>query len=136
MATSKQLHRLATRPSEYMRYVTTGRLPQGVKPASPLVTLLKAIGPRDLQRLVGVTVDRRLGYEGSRRFHYGSQALLWVAPSNEVFDTFPAESWRNKRFEGPLYLEDLAECCAQFPDEFFGRYRALCRPTERPKPAE
>lgn len=126
--TSKQLHRLATRPADYMRYLTTGQLPQGVVPASPLVTLLKALAPHDLARMTGITVDGRLGYTGSRRFHYASQALHWVAPSSEVFGSFPAESWRDKRFRGPLHLEDLVACCAQVPADLLKRYPRLCRP--------
>ena len=125
---AKMLHRLATRPHEYARFVTTGRLPRGVHPQGPLVSLLRALSPRDLQRLRGMTVDARLGYAGSRRFHFAAQALQWIAPAEEVFDSFPAESWRDKRFNGPLYLEDLAACCTEFPDELFKRYPLLCRP--------
>ena len=131
MTSSKQLHRLATRPHEYARSVLTGRLPRGVAPTGSLVTLLRRISVRDLSQLVGVVVDSRLGYTGSRRFNYGSQALHWVAPSEEVFGSFPAESWRDKRFQRPLYLEDLVECCSRFPEHMYDRYRSLCRPVSR-----
>lgn len=131
MVSPKMLHRLATNPHDYMRFATTGRLPQSTRPSSPLITLLQAISPRDLARLVGVQVDARLGYTGSRQFHYGPQVLNWIYPSDEVFGSFPADSWRDKRFTGPLYLETLAECCASFPPEFFKRYRQLCRPQPR-----
>lgn len=131
MVSSKMLRRLATNPHDHIRYVTTGRLPTSVKPSSPLITLLKAIGPRDLARLVGVRVDARLGYTGSRQFHFGPQALNWACPSDEEFGSFPAESWRDKRFTGPIYLETLAECCSSFPQEFFTRYSQLCRPKPR-----
>jgi hypothetical protein len=131
MVSPKMLHRLATNPHDHMRFLTTGRLPRGVRPTSPLITLLKAINPHDRARLVGVQVDSRLGYTGSRQFHYGGQVLTWICPSDEVFGAFPADSWRDKRFTGPLYLETLAECCASFPPEFFQRYRQLCKPQPR-----
>jgi hypothetical protein len=131
MASSKAIHRLATNPRDYMRFVTTGRMPEGKRPASPLITLLKAIEPRDRARLIGMKVDPRMGYTGSRQFHYGQQALNWVCPSDEEFGSFPADSWRDKRFHQTIYLETLAECCASFPPEFFKKYRHLCRPTPK-----
>lgn len=131
MTNSRMIRHLVTHPHDLMNFQATGRLPDSTRPASPLITLLKALAPRDLARLVGVTVDARLGYTGSRQFHYGPQALTWAAPSSEVFGSFPAESWQDKRFVGPLYLETLAECCYEFPEEFFDRYRALCRPAKK-----
>jgi hypothetical protein len=128
MTSSKALHRLATHPHEYARYLQTGQLPEGVTPRSPLITLLKRLSPRDLQQLRGVTVDGRLGYTGSRMFHWGTQALQWIAPSSEVFGSFPADSWRDKRFNRELFLEDLAECCSQFPATLFEKYPQLRRP--------
>lgn len=133
MASSKQLHLLATRPHLASRYLTTGRLPQGVKPQSPLIDLLRQLPPRDLAALRGVTIDSRLGYTGQRTFATGAQALRWIAPSEEVFDSFPAESWRDKRFQQHLYLDDLLECCAGAPDSIRERNRRLCRPS-RPSP--
>jgi hypothetical protein len=128
MANSRQLHRIATRPADYIRFATTGRMPEGKKPQGPLVELLKKIAPHDLAAIKGVTVDHRLGYTGSRRFQYASQAWRWIAPAEEVFDAFPAESWRDKRFLHCLYLEDFAQCCSHFPEQLFQRYRTLCRP--------
>lgn len=132
--TPKQLHRMATHPQEYVRYLQTGRLPQGVRPSSPLVTLLKALGPRELTGLIGVTVDSRLGYTGSRRFQTAAQALHWVAPSEEMFNGFPAESWRDKRFNRQLFLEDLLECCSKVPPGLLERNRRLCRPNQAGEP--
>lgn len=129
MATSKQLHRLATRPSDYVRFIQTGRLPQGVRPQGPLVDLLRALAPHDLQAFKGLVVDERLGYVGSRRFYDAGQALRWIAPSNEVFDAFPAESCRIKSFNRRLTLRDLQPHCAQFPEALLSRYPRLAGPT-------
>lgn len=110
MATSKQLKKLATSPADYMRFMTTGKLPQGVRPASQLISLLESLAPADRIRITSVVVDERLGYAGSRRFANAEQAYRWVKPSDEVFDSFPAESWRIKSFDRRLVLTDLAAC--------------------------
>jgi hypothetical protein len=115
MATAKQLHRLATNPADLVRYQRTGRLPQGIKPSSPLITLLEQIGGRDQLLIRGLTVDERLGYSGSRRFETATQAMHWLKPAPEVFGAFAAESWRIKSFARELSIEDLAACCAGFP---------------------
>lgn len=126
MVTPKQLHRLATRPQDHLRFVTTGRLPQGQRPQGPLVDLLKQIAPRDRIAMVGVTVDASLGYQGSRRFANAEQAFHWVHPSEEVFDSFPADSWRHKQFARRLGLEDLLARCERFPESLVQRYSRLC----------
>ena len=134
MATARQLHRLATNPHDMMRFQRTGRLPEGVKPASPLITLLDRISPRDRVQIVGLRVDQRLGYSGSREFHTAAQALAWLRPAAEVFGTFYAECWRIKDFRSELYLDDLKSCCANFPEQLARRYKALCRQTPRAQP--
>ena len=128
MVSSKLLHRLATRPADLARYQATGALPRGTTPKSPLITLLKALSPRDLAQLRGLTVNERLGYGCSRTFQFGSQALRWAAPSDEEFSQWPAESWRNKRFAQKLYLEDVLQNCASYPSELLAKYPQLQRP--------
>lgn len=115
MATSKQLHLLATRPGAHARFVQTGQLPQGVAPKSPLIDLLRALSPRDLGAIRGLRVDASLGYGGSRQFQTAAQALRWLAPDDEVFGAFPAESWRLKNFSRKLTLADLARNCPELP---------------------
>lgn len=131
MANSKQLRILATNPHAYARFVTTGQMPRGTRPESPLITLLESLGPRALGEIRGLTVDHRLGYTGSRTFAFGSQALRWAKPGDEVFGHFPAESWRDKRFSRRLTVEDLAECCAKFPHSMIPR-NAARRPPQSP----
>lgn len=122
---AKGLRRLATNPRDYVRFVTTGRVPQGVRPQGALVDLLKALDARDLAGLLGVTVGKSLGYEGSRTFATGLQALQWVAPSAEVFESFPAEAWRIKGFKRRLTLDELIACCKQAPEALHRRYPQL-----------
>ncbi len=125
MATAKQLHILATRPSAYARFVTTGRLPRGTRPQGPLIDLLRKLDPRERLSIRGVVVDARLGYLGRRQFHDAQQALNWLAPADEVFDAFPAESWRIKNFQRGLVLQDLAANCSVFPEQLFSKYSRL-----------
>lgn len=127
MATSRQIRRIATNPSDYIRFHTTGRLPEGVRPQSPLISLLEKISPRDRLQIVGLCVDHRIGYGGSRTFHNAEQALKWLKPSEEVFDSFPAESWRIKAFVGPLHLDDLEQCSARIQSDLRDRYPSLTR---------
>ncbi len=136
MVTSKQLQRLATSPADMMLFQATGRLPSGVKPSSPLITLLEQIGARDLRRIVGLTIDERLGYAGSRTFHTGAQAMTWLKPTPEVFGSFPAESWRMKAYSRKLYLEDLIGCCTELPDALLRAHPRLLRErsTRSPRP--
>jgi hypothetical protein len=127
---SKQIHRLATRPAEYAKYLATGRLPQGVRPASALISLLEQISLADRVRILGVVIDSSLGYAGSRQFFNAERALKWVKPDAEVFGSFPAQSWQDKRFLGPLYIDDLVAKAQSVPSDFLQRYARLCKPAE------
>lgn len=115
MASSKQIRLLATNPAAMMRFQATGALPSGIRPESPLITLLESIGLRDLGSFVGVTVDERLGYAGSRTFANAAHALRWAKPDTEVFGSFPADTWRMKVFVTRLELCTLIECCDRAP---------------------
>lgn len=134
MATSQQLRRLATNPHDLMRFQRTGQLPEGVKPSSPLITLLERISPRDRGQILGLRVDEGLGYAGSREFHTAAQALNWLKPAPEVFGTFYADSWRLKDFQRQLFLEDMMSRCSSFPEHVAARYQALRRPAARSMP--
>lgn len=134
MSISKQLHLIATNPRAQHDFVMRGVLPKGEKPEGPLVDLLKAISPRDRAAIIGLTVDERLGYTGSHPFHTASQAFRWIHPDNEVFGSFPAESWRNKRVCAPLFLDELLACAARAPQGMEEKYPRLCRPKKAPKP--
>ena len=113
-----------------MDFQRTGRLPEQHVPGSPLLTLLDQIGPGYLAQIKGLTVDHRLGYNGSRQFQWAAQAKTWLNPGNTVHAP-ASHSWQNKRFAHKLYLEDLAECCAQFPEFLYDKCRHLRRPSEK-----
>jgi len=130
MVHPKQLRELARNPTAYIRFHTTGELPRLVRPASPLIDLLTQIQPRYLPHITGVRVGLELGYSGSRTFHTAAQALHWVRPAPEMLvgQTFPAESWRIKGFRAELFLEDLIEHCATWPEGLLNDHSRLRRP--------
>ena len=133
MTISKQLHRLATNPSDHLKFLATGQLPRGVTPKGLLVELLKQIAPRDRVAITGLKVDPKLGYQGSRVFHTAEQAFRWVHPDSEVFGGFPAESWRIKSSGPRLTIDDLLEQATKVPEGLVERYPQLRRP-EPPEP--
>lgn len=134
MASSRQIKRIATNPTAYMRFVSSGKLPETTRPSSPLITLLEHLSPHERQLIRGLTVDPSLGYSGSRVFSSADAALRWASPVQEMVEgePWPAESWRIKAFQGPLYLEDLLQKASSHADGIEGRYPRLRRP---PRPA-
>ena len=125
MVSSKQLHRMLTKPHEYMRFLTTGKAPQATRPDSPLIRVLEAVAPQDLLAIRGLTIDSRLGYSGLHTFHTAALALQWLKPSSEVFGTYPAGSWQDKRYRKQLQLADVLECASGYPEGLAARYPRL-----------
>lgn len=138
MATSSQIRRIATNPTANLKFRSTGELPRLMRPDGPLVVLLRSIGPRDRAAIVGLTVDPRLGYLGSRVFRNAEQAYRWLCPCEEMLEgaPWPAEASRDKRFTGPLYLEDVLSSAASYPAGLAGRYPRLRRPDMPQRPEE
>jgi len=120
----KQIKAIATSPMDYLRFATSGRVPRLVRPDGPLIALLRAITPRDRMQIRGLKVDSALGYAGSRMFATAEQALRWCAPDDEMLEreSWPAESWRDKRFRGPLTIETLLGNAASYPEDLKARY--------------
>ena len=127
MVSSKQLRHLMRSPSAMMKFQATGQAPRVTRPASPLIDLLRGINPGDRVRIKGVRIDAGLGYEGWRQFHTVEQALRWVMPDTEMIESnsWPAESWRNKRFREQVYLEELLDRSSSYPQDLTGRYPML-----------
>ena len=125
MPNSAALKHLSKNPHAFMQWQATGRRPCGDTPKGPLIDLLRALSPRDRAALRGVTVNRSLGYNGSRMFASAEQALRWAAPSPEVFGSFPAQSWLIRN--APVVsLDALLLNTARAPDGIRERYPQLC----------
>lgn len=131
MASSSQIRRLATNPAAHVRFLTTGRLPQRLRPQGPLFDLLSRIAAHDRVSILGVVVDARLGYVGSREFRNAEAAYRWIAPAPEMVEgePWPAEAARIKGFGGQLNLDDLVACAAHCPAELMQAYGSLRRPS-------
>lgn len=127
------LNPLTRHPAAYARFAATGKLPPSYAPESPLIALLRAIGPRWCGQIRGLRVGPDLGYSGSRQFQTAAQALRWMAPDDEVIGSHPAESWRLKGFRDPLFLEDLAAHCSSFPERLYQEFPRLHRKQGAPK---
>lgn len=76
-------------------------------PASPLITLMKSLHPRERLQITAVAVGSPLGYTGLRRFHNAEQALRWLAPDDLRMRPV-SESWQIKAFTKALTVDDLA----------------------------
>jgi|SRR5690554_781734 len=114
---SHQMRYLATNPRAMMEFRATGRLPRMVAPQSPLITLLETLSPHDRQAMRGVMLHPSLGYLTSIRFHNAEQLYRWLKPAPQMLEgeSHPAESYRNKRFNQTLGLDDLRPFVADWP---------------------
>jgi len=128
MASSKQLHHLATNPRAMARFQQTGRLPGAVVADSPLIRLLEAMGRGRLGQVRGLTIGPALGYTGVHRFDTAAQAMNWLKPLGETFRQPPSESWRDKRFAKKLFLEDVLEAATAYPQSLLTQCARLRRP--------
>lgn len=136
MVSHKQLREIATSPHAYAQFAMNGRLPEVARPASPLICLLEALSPRDRISIVGLTVNGALGYVGSRVFHTAEQALRWLKPDTEMLmaKSWPAESYRDKSFIGPILLDQVLANAARHPETLLARYwRLSARQTVKSK---
>lgn len=117
---SRQMRYLATNPRAMMEFRATGRLPRMVTPGSPLITLLESLSPRDRQAIRGVQLHPSLGYLGGIRFHTAEQLYRWLKPAPQMLEheSWPAESYRDKRFSRKLRLSDLRPFVADWPAKF------------------
>jgi hypothetical protein len=122
MSRAKQMKLLATKPALYARFVATGRLPQGVTPRSPLLDAVRAIAPQDRVLLRGFVITQALGYSGRHEFATVAHALHWLAPSDMVFGSFPAEAFRIKSFTEALSVADVLGACTHTPPDVQQRY--------------
>jgi hypothetical protein len=112
----KQINAIMRRPMDHIKFVTTGQLPRMVKPESPLIDVLKSLTPRERLSIVGLRVDRTLGYTGCAIFTSAETALRWLAPNDLMLerDSWPAESRRMKQFNR-LTLADVLANATRYP---------------------
>jgi hypothetical protein len=102
----------------HMRFQCTGELPRMVNPTGPLIAVLQKLTPRERIAIVGLQVDGDLGYSGSRVFRSAEAALRWCAPDSKMLanESWPAESWRIKRFTAEISITDVLAKASHVPD--------------------
>lgn len=109
------INHMMRNPSAYLRYQATGELPRGVRPSSPLIDLLSKISPRDRLEIKGIRIHT-LGYSNSMVWQNAQQLMNWLKPSEEVFGSYPAGSYQDKRFRRVLTLDDLRSASSHCPE--------------------
>ncbi|WP_415912467.1 hypothetical protein [Neptuniibacter sp. QD37_11] len=111
---NKMLHHLAKRPADLVRFNATGRLPNSVRPVSPLISILEEISPRDRLEIKGIRISQ-LGYMTDQVWQNAEQLYRWLKPDSEVIGAYPAGSRQDKRFNRPLSLQDIKDNSHTFP---------------------
>ncbi|WP_019583836.1 hypothetical protein [Thioalkalivibrio sp. ALE16] len=116
--TSGAIRHMMRNPRELIDFETTGRVPRPMRVESPLIDLLRTLSPRDRMCIEGIQLSPELGYHYAGFFRNAEVLLRWLEPDGEVFegDTWPAESWRDKRFRQRLTLADLKPFVANWPE--------------------
>lgn len=119
--TNTQIKAMMKSPQKLMRFHLTGKPPMERKaPLTPLLALINTIPIRQWHCYVGVTVDKSLGFNGSRQFNTLHQAALWLGRRAILIDnqTMPYQSWAIRGFNKKLTLDDLNAKCSKHPLEF------------------
>ena len=145
---SRQIDAMMRHPHRFH----TGRVPREVRVESPLYDLISAIPPTLHSWFRGIRLSPELGYHGHHEFANGAQLARWLKPHDRMLETdsWPAESWRDKRFRGPVTIETLIRHCVNAEEirerlavnssstqSFLARMRhlGLAEPEARPKGA-
>lgn len=70
---------------------------------TPFLLLANKVPPMYWQHFVGVTLDRRLGFAGSRQFHNLGQAITWAKSPTSA-------SWSIRNNLRPVNIQTLIDC--------------------------
>lgn len=113
-----QIQAMMRSPKKLMHFHATGELPREcAAPSTPLLKLISSIPMRQWHQYTGVTVDRRLGFNGSRQFDSLHQVATWIGRNARLVDNkrMPYMSWMITGFNKKLQLEDLQAKCSKYP---------------------
>lgn len=115
---SKIMKELATNPRAHLEFTTTGRMPRLRDPLqTPLLRLLKQMGPRERGQYEGVTVSPELGYQCKIQFRTAEHLFRWLGGNEQHLEreTIPGESYAIRHFQKSLTVEDLKAHAAMYP---------------------
>lgn len=99
---STQIRHLLKSPKAQMDFAIRRKLPNTVKPTSPLITYLEAIPPRKRIEIKNVRLSPKLGYLSGAQFPNAQALLSYLKPSGYMIGSWPAESARIKQFSRPI----------------------------------
>jgi len=106
------------RRAQAMKHQMNGQLQRIITPRSPLLICWKAWAlERDYDSVACVRLNPALEYHCGLQFHTCEQLLRWLKPEAQMLEneSWPAESYRDKRFNRPLSADDLKQFCADYP---------------------
>lgn len=115
---NRQIQAMMKSPQKLMRFHATGQLPaQRKAPSTALLALINTIPVRHWSQYVGVTVDRSLGFNGSRQFNSLHQVAMWIGHNAKLIDNqkMPYQSWAINGFSKTLTIDDLCAKCNKHP---------------------
>ena len=116
---NKQIRAMMRSPQKLIKFQMTGRLPSENKaPSTPLLELINKIPAGLWGRFIGVTIDHRVGFTGSRQFNSLHQVAQWIGHNKTIIDnqTMPYQSWTMRGFRQKVLLADLIDVCSKAPD--------------------
>jgi len=119
--TNTQIKAMMNSPQKLMRFHLTGKPPiERRAPSTPLLELINSIPMREWHLYVGVTLDRALGFSGSRQFNTLHQVAKWIGRGATLTDNqkMPYQSWVIRGFSKKLMLDDLNAKCSKHPLDF------------------
>lgn len=102
---TEQIKHMIRNPKAVMDYHMKGKLPNAIRPTSPLISYLESIAPRDRQNIKNVRLSPKLGYQSGAQFRNAEQMLRYLKPRDYVVGNWPAESVRIKAFNTKITEE-------------------------------
>lgn len=117
---SKIMKELATNPRAHMDVQATGRLPRLRYPLqTPLLQLLKSMGPRERGQYRGVRVSPDIGYQCKHEFPTAEHLFRWLGGNEQILErkSIPGESFAIRNFRKTLTVDDLKAHSQIYPGQ-------------------
>jgi len=94
----EQIKHMMRNGKAHMDFLIRRKMPDAIKPASPLITYLESKSPLERSRMVNVKLGSSLGYESGAAFDSGASMLRYLKPKVWVVGSWPARSCQNLSF--------------------------------------
>ena len=107
---SAQIKALIRSPKAMMDYQLRGKMPEAIRPSSPLITYLEKFSARERIEKKNVRLSPKLGYHSGAVFSNAQTMLMYLKPSEYLVGSWPAESARIKSFTTTI-THELFDAC-------------------------